>query len=55
MADKEKKNSSNKKPKPSPYRFYVNREMSWLELSEQLEQKQHDFDELISGNKNVKL
>jgi len=30
-------------------------EMSWLELSEQLEQKQHDFDELISGNKNVKL
>lgn len=30
-------------------------EMSWLELSEHLEQKQHDFDELISGNKNVKL
>ena len=33
MADKEKKNSSNKKPKPSPYRFYVNREMSWLEFN----------------------
>ena len=33
MADKEKKNNSNKKPKPSPYRFYVNREMSWLEFN----------------------
>ena len=33
MADKEKKNSSAKKPKPSPYRFYVNREMSWLEFN----------------------
>ena len=30
MADKEKKQSSNK---PSPYRFYVNRELSWLEFN----------------------